>query len=355
MTPVLGESIPLSYAKNFSIEDFGTHKLLTVRNAWRGAERLSFQYALVPRDSEVPDQPSDALVIAIPVKRMSILETVYLAHIQALDLYESLVGMAHLDYASDEKAIEQVKNGYTKAIQSGATLDIESLLLLRSDLILTSAMGDPQFDAHPALQRAGQPVVVTAGYMEEHPLGRAEWIKFTAAFFEKEAEAEAIFDGIAARYRDLAERVRNVESRPKVLANAPFGGVWHVPGGRSFTAKAISDAGGDYVFAEDASRGGVPKDVESIFFSAADADIWIHPGAARSLKELLDQDARFSKFKAVQNQNVFNNTLRISEVGGNDTWERGVLHPEEVLADLIAIFHPEILPGHTFVYYERLR
>jgi len=350
-----GEQVPLSYAKNFTIEDFDTHKLMTVRNAWRGADRLSFRYGLVPRDSEAPDLPEDVAVIPVPVERMSILETVYLAHVQALDLYDCLVGMAHLDYASDKKAIEQVKNGYTKAIQPGATLDIESLLLLRSDLILTSAMGDPQFDAHPALQRAKQPVVVTAGYMEAHPLGRAEWIKFTAAFFGKEREAATIFDRVAARYHELEERVKGVVTRPKVLANAPFGGVWHVPGGQSFTAKAIADAGGEYVFAEDDSTGGVPKDFESVFFSAADADIWIHPGAARSLAELMDRDARFAKFKAVQNRKVFNNTLRMSEVGGNDTWERGVLHPEEVLADLIAIFHPELLPGHQFVYYERLR
>ncbi len=247
---VQGGKGELSYARNFSIEIFDSHKRITVRNAWRGADHTSFVYALVPKTEPLPVLPPEAQVIRVPVERLSILQTVYLAHVQALDLYESLIGMAHLNYASDAKAIAQVRNGYTKRIASGASLDIESLLLLESDLILTSAMGDPQFDAHPVLQRAGQPVVVTAGYMEEHPLGRAEWIKFTAAFFGKEAQAEALFDKIAARYLELAKLVRGRTPRPTVIANAPFGGVWHVPGGKSFTAKAIADAGAAYVFAD---------------------------------------------------------------------------------------------------------
>lgn len=352
---IVGEPVALSYAKNFSIENFDSYKLLTVRNAWKGANNIPFVYALVPKHSAAPVLPANAQIVRVPVERMSILETVYLAHVQALDLYENLIGMAYLNYASDEKAIAQVKNGYTKTISSGATLDIESILMLKSDLILTSAIGDPQFDAHPALQRAKQPVAVTAGYMEEHPLGRAEWIKFTAAFFCKENEAAEIFDGIAARYERLTQLTQDLDSRPSVIANAPYGGIWHVPGGKSFTAKLISDAGGDYVFAKDHSTGGVPKDIESIFYNATDADFWIHPGPARLLREVLGQDERFSRLKAFQNGNVYNNTLRIGDVGGNDAWERGVLHPEEILADLIAIFHPEILPDHEFAFYERLQ
>ena len=183
---------PVLYANNFSIEKYDTHTLLTVRNPWRGAENLSFEYALVSKKSPVPDLPVEVQVVRTPVERMSVLETVYLGHVQALNLYDQLAGMPHLNYTNDQRALRQVENGYTKEIQTGNSLNIESLLMLKSDLIFTSAMGNPQIDAHPQLQRAKQPVVVTAEYMEEHPLGRSEWIKFTALFFDKENEATEI-------------------------------------------------------------------------------------------------------------------------------------------------------------------
>ena len=45
---------------------------------------------------------------------------------------------------------------------------------------------------------------------------------------------------------------------------------------------------------------------------------------------------------------------RIGPGGGNEVWERGVLRPDETLADLIAIFHPELIGQRELVYYERL-
>jgi iron complex transport system substrate-binding protein len=351
---VRGDQLPISYAKNFSIETHDTHKLLTVRNPWRGAKDLFFVYALVSKDSLIPVLPDGAQVIRTPVDRMTVLETVYLGHVKALGLYDQLVGLANLGLTSDQRALDQVKNGYTNEIQTGNSLNIESLLILKSDVIFTSAMGNPHYDAHPQLQRAKQPVVVTAGYMEEHPLGRSEWIKFTAAFFDKQNEATEIFDRISNEYNRLTNMAKRTEDRPTVVANAPFGGVWHVPGGRSYTARSIADAGGDYVYSDDDSVGGVAKDFESVYFRAGSADLWLHPGSSRSLGGLLEMDERFSRFKALQDGKVYNNTVRVNENGGNDVWERGTLHPEEVLADLIAILHPELLPKHKFIYYERI-
>lgn len=347
--------VPLSYAENFSIEEYDTHKIATVRNPWRGSGQKSFAYALVPRGEPLPHLPSEALVIRVPIRRLSLMETVYLSHVQALGLYEQLIGLAHVELASDAQTRERLESGEAKRIQGNGSLDIESLMLLESEAIFTSAMGNPQFDVHSQLERVGQPVVVTAEYMESHPLGRSEWIKFTAAFFGKENEAKTLFDRIENRYRELKALANGVADRPTVLVNAPFGGVWHVPGGRSFTARSIADAGGDYVFSDDRSSGGVPKDFESVFLKAAKADVWLHPGTARSLDLLIGMDERFRRFEAFEKGSVYNNTLLMGPGGRNAIWERAVLHPEEALADLIAIFHPGLLPGHAFAYYEQLK
>ena len=352
---VHAEPVPLSYAENFSIDRYDTHSIVTVRNPWRGAGQKSFVYALVPRGKALPGLPATARLIRVPIQRLSLMETVYLSHVEALGLYEQLIGLAHVELASDERTRARVISGDTKRIQASGALDIESLMLLRSDAIFTSAMGNPQFDVHPQLERAGQPVVVTAEYMEAHPLGRSEWIKFTAAFFGMDYEAEALFDRISYRYNELLSLAQGLSDRPRVLANAPFGGVWHVPGGRSFTARSIADAGGEYVFSDDRSTGGVPKDFESVYLKAGKADVWLHPGTARTLDELFGVDERFQRFEAFGKGRIYNNTFRLGPGGLNEIWERAVLHPEEALADLIAILHPRLLPGHSFYYYEQLK
>lgn len=350
-----GSASELRYARNFSIARLDTHKEITVRNTWVGSGERAQIYALVPRDAELPKLPRGAIVVRTPVQRLAIMATVFLGPIRDLDLYDSLIGLAYLDYANDEKAHERVASGEAKVIQSGTAMDVESMLMLQPDLILTSTTGNPTFDVHPQMLRAGLPVVVTAGYMESHPLARTEWIKFLAAFYDKEAEAEAIFNGIADRYEGLVALASNAKTRPTVFSSAPYSGVWHIPGGLSYSALAFKHAGADYLWSDNRSLGGVPLDVEVILQKAADADFWLNPSHYASQRELLAADQRFMGFRALREGRVFNNTVRVNEHGGNDIFERGVSHPEEVLADLIKIFHPELLPEHEFVFYENLK
>ncbi len=345
----------LRYAKNFSIETFETHKEITVRNTWVGAGDREQVYALVPRGAEVPELEKGTVVIRTPVKRLAIMATVFLGPVRDLDLYDSLIGISYLDYVNDERAHELVESGAAREIQSGTGMDVESMLMLQPDLILTSTTGNPTFDVHPQMERAGLPVVVTAGYMEQHPLARTEWLKFVAAFYNKEAEADALFDEIADRYESLVALAKGAETRPSVFTSAPFSGVWHVAGGRSYMATALRHAGADYLWSENESEGGISLDVEVILQRAGDADYWLNPSHYDSVRALLAADERFVGFRALREGRVYNNTLRVNKNGGNDIFERGVSHPEEVLADLIKIFHPELLPEHEFVFYENLK
>ena len=352
MTPLYPKN---QYAKNFELQTFETHKLLTIKSPWRGGEDLTFTYALVDKEHSIPELPQNVAIIRTPVERVILMATVYLGPIQSLGLHDKLVGVAHLNFTNDSEVHQRVKQGKIKEVQGGSAVDIESILQLEPDLILTSSTGNSVYDTYPKLERARLPVVLTAGYMEEHPLARSEWNKVTAAFFDKEAEAEAIFDEIVDRYEALAQLTKGVSDRPTIFANAPYAGVWHLPGGNSYNAQAFRDAGADYLWADDPSRGGVPRDFEVILLKAADADMWINPSSHDSLRSLLHLDSRFTSFKAFREGEVYNNTVRVNGHGGNDIWERGIDRPYEVLADLIKIFHPDLLPDHKFIYYEKLK
>ncbi len=347
-------SAQICYARNFELQDEGTHQLLTVRNTSRGS-KLSHQYALVPKSQPLPDLPEATAVIRIPVERMVAMETVHIGFLDTLDQLDSVIAAATVDYISHPDIITRLATGEIESVQTGQALDVEKLLLLQPDLILTSTIGDPSFDLPAKLARTGLPVVLTADYMERHPLARAEWIKFLAAFYEEDEAADRIFDKIEKRYLELADLGREADEKPTVMCGAPYGGIWHVPGGDSYTAQLIRDAGGDYLWSEDKTRGGIPLDTERVFLKAAEADFWIHPSFYRSMDALLSADARFGKFAAAKAGKIYNNTRQVTASGGNAIWESGVVRPDAVLADLIRIFHPEILPEHEKVYYEHLR
>jgi ABC-type Fe3+-hydroxamate transport system, periplasmic component len=233
-------------------------------------------------------------------------------------------------------------------------VNVEQALDLNPDLIMTYGVGNPEFDAHPKLLEAGLKVVLNSEYMESTPLGRAEWIKFTAAFFNQEMAANKAYAAIANRYREIAAKAREVANKPTVLANAPFRGTWYMPGGKSYVAQLLADAGATYLWADDTSSGSQPLSFEEVFERAQNADFWLNPGSAKSLSELQQIDERFSQFTAFQKGNVFNNNKRLNENGGNDYWETGVTNPHLILADLIKILHPELLPDHELFFYQQL-
>lgn len=348
-----GKSVSLSYANNFSITQYPGYKKVSVRNVHRSSTN-SHEYLLVPKNQPLPENSAGTRIIRTPVARVIAMETVYIGHMEALGQLDTLIGAATVDYISNPTVREHVASGKIATVQFGQNLDIERVLILRPELIFTSISGDPAFDIPAQMVRSGLPVVLSAGYMEPHPLARAEWIRFYAAFFEKDAEAEALFAEIATRYEELASKVSTVEERPTVFCSAPYSGSWHMPGGQSYTAQAIFDAGGDYLWKDNSSGGNLPLDTERVFLKAADADFWINPSYYRSREALLATDPRFTKFKAARTGQIYNNTRQVTESGGNPIWESGVVHPDIILADLVRIFHPALLPEHELVYHEQL-
>jgi iron complex transport system substrate-binding protein len=342
------------YAKNFEITHFPTHRIATIRNVQRGS-KATHQYALVTKGAALPELSKGITVIRTPVERVVVMETVYIGYLDALDKLDTIVGAATVDYISNATVHARIQDGSIQAVQIGAALNIERMLLLQPDLILTSISGDPTFDVPAKLARSGLPVVLSAGYMEQHPLARSEWIKFIAAFFEAGEQAEQTFDGIAARYESLCEKVSTIKQRPTIFSGAPYSGAWHMAGGESYTAQAIRDAGGDYLWGDVPGSGAIPLDTERVYLKAAHADIWINPSFYRSRNELYGADARFQKFDAAQIGQVFNNTKQRTVSGGNSIWESGIVHPDDVLADLIKVFHPELMPDWEFIYYEQVK
>ncbi len=348
------EAPEIRYATGLTMRPVGACVLVEVLRPWRDSS-VALSYLLVPRGTTPPEGHDDAVVIETPVRTMVAMSTTQVAFACALDARDALVGVSTSKLVCDPEVRARIDSGELPDVGEGATVNMELLLDLEPDLVVTGASGSAATDCHERVNEAGVPALVCGSWMEETPLGRAEWIKLYAMLLGKEDEAKRLFDGVAERYEALAAKARGVEPKPTVLANTDFEGTWWVPGGRSYVAAYFRDAGANYVWSDDPTAGGAPMSLEAVLARAADADYWLHPGSATSLEELLAMDGRYDLFRAFAEGRVYNNDARTNEHGGNDYWEKAAVEPDVVLADLVWIFHPDLAPDHEPVYYRRLQ
>ncbi len=349
----------LRFARCFTIEYRGTYKRVEVRTPWRNS-RESFVYILAPRGaSPTVDLQPGAVVIPVPLERMALSSATWTSHFSMLHIEETLVGLAGCAWISTPEVVSLIRKGHITEIGDGGPgmnqqINMERLTLLKPDAVMVYGTGLPEFDQAPKLVEAGFKSLMNASHMEATPLGRTEWIKFIAAFFNKEAEAERVFDEIALNYEALASKARTVSRRPTVFCNAAWRGTWHMPGGESYNARFLEDAGAHYLWRDDNTPGNIPLAIETVVERAREAEFWIDTGMCRSLAELRGVDDRYGLFASFRAGKVFNNDARVNPQGGNDYWATGIARPDLVLADLISIFHPELIPEHRRIWYRQL-
>jgi len=352
--PASDAQVTIDYARNFTLEYKEGYKLLTVLLPWAGATE-PIQYALVPKGQAEPSGIDDTLIVHTPVESFVSLSTTYLPFLEQIDELSSLVAVDSGAYIYNPEVQNWLKAGTVAEVGSGAVINIESLIDLNPDLIMTSASGFAEYDSHPQLLEAGLKVVINSDYLEQDPLGRAEWGKFIAAFFEKEAEADRLFDAMVARYQQAKTLTSYLSTRVTVFTNTAYEGTWYMPGGESYIAILLADAGADYLFKDIEGSGAQPLDFEVVLERAKDADYWINVGALNELSALAAMDARYADFKAYQEGKVYTYSKRMNASGAVDYFESGAAAPDVILMDLIKAFYPDLLPEHEFFYYQALQ
>ncbi|MCX7853586.1 MAG: ABC transporter substrate-binding protein [Caldilineales bacterium] len=349
------EKITIEDATGFVVEYHKHYKVVTVLNPWRGAEQ-QFKYVIVQCGAPAPTDVGDALVIEAPVEDVIAMSTTQLPHLEKLDLLDRLIGLDSFLYVNNPKVRTLIEAGALVEIGGGAEVNIEKTIAAEPDLVMTYGVGDPQYDAHPKLLEAKIPTILNAEYMEGTPLGRAEWIKFTALFFNKEAKAQAEYAAMKQRYQEVAEKAKAATSKPTVISGMASKDKWRVPGGGSYAARLLLDAGGAYLYADDTSAGSLSLTFEEVYEKAINADVWLLTSFQRydSIKAILEAEPRYAELAAVKNGNVWNYDKRVNENGGNDYWETGVGNPDLLLADLVRILHPELMPDYEPVFWRQI-
>lgn len=286
--------------------------------------------------------------------RVICLSGVLAALLDELNLANTVVGVDETAYISSPTLAKGIAEGKIRSVKRGGQLDVESVLSLKPDALFYYQGAGGEDPSFKILRGRGILLIPINNYMEEHPLGRAEWVRFAGRIFGVPNKADSLFAGIVDAYEQIRTRIGDRKDRPRVFCNAPFQGVWDQPRAGNYLATLIRDAGGEYLWADAPGSGTMSLQPEAVLLKAKYANVWINCNDYTEKHQLALEDPRLAQFLAFRNNRVYAPNARRQQGGANPYWEQGVVRPDLVLNDLQQIFSDTAANGNLY-FYRKLR
>ena len=345
----------IHHARGFNIAYFKDFKLVSIINPF-GGKGDTLQYILQKKGTAMPAGYPRAQRIEIPVKSLAAMSSMHVGLLGFLDAEHVLTGLGSLQYVYSPKVIGLIKAGKIAEVGRDQGLNDEKVIEMRPGLVMTIGNPGGKMDHYRILKEAGIPVLINSEWVEQTPLARAEWVKLMAALLDKEELVNQKFTQIETEYERLSALAQKAATKPTVLSGLNTKDAWFLPGGNSYMARFFKDAGADYHWGATPGQGSLPLSFEAVYPFALTADYWLNVGfdTHDTRKSIIAQDTRYADFKAVRTARLYSYNRLVNEQGSNDFFESGSVNPHTVLADMIRIFHPELLPDHQLVYYKQL-
>jgi iron complex transport system substrate-binding protein len=348
------------YAKGYSVKvlDNGI-RLIDVADPQDDEEKMpvSYHFALVDKGTEA-EVPAGYTKVEVSIERTLVMTMLQLSNFSALDALDIVRGITGTKNLFNKDIRQRVKDGRMVKIGMEGNFDTELILAAHPEVIFISPFKRGGYDA---IKETGITLIPHLGYKELTPLGQAEWIRFVGMFIGKEHEADSIFAGIESRYNGLRQRVDsliNLKSqtsniKPTVFSGEMHGGNWYAVGGKNSLAQIFRDAGAQYVFDND-DTGGVNIEFEEMYAAAANADYWRILNSYEgdfSYDALKASEPRNELFKAFKEKKVIYCNMKQTPY-----YEKSPVMPDVLLSDLVAIFHPELMPAdYEPTFYRMLK
>ena len=340
------ENTKINFAKGFQIEDQNEIQKIIIKSPYQNSEEV-FEYFL-SRNKKFKKE------LRIPISRIVVTSTTHIPMIELLNEENSIVGFPNASYISSQKTRQRVEQGFIKEIGKENLLNTEVLLNLQPDLVLGYSVSTANKSLE-IIKKSGIPVIYNGDWLEETPLGRAEWIRFFGVLYDKQKMADSIFKTIETAYLEVKLLALKTSEKPTILSGAEMSkDIWNLPAGESFVAQFLADANLDYLWKNSKGKGSLSLSFESVFERAKEADFWIAPGYFSSKIEMLEHNKLYAEFKAFKKDNIYTSTLKKGKNGGVIYYELAPTRPDLVLKDLIKIVHPELLPNYTLTFFEKM-
>lgn len=339
------------YAKGFTImgADSMASTIISTTSPWQGADNVRMDY-FISRNGEKPGSDFKGQVIKAGAKRIVCMSSSYIAMFDALGQADRIVGVSGIDYITND----YIQKNRDNIKDVGAEINLETVAMLRPDIVLLYGIGDARTAETEKLKELSIPYMYVGEYLEESPIGRAEWLVAMSELTDSREKGIEVFNRIPERYERLKSLTDSISHRPLVMLNTPWADSWVLPPSNSYMPRLISDAGGEYIYKDNNSSTSIPIGLETAYSLVSKADFWLNLSSMSSLEEVSGINSKLSETRVFKEKRVYNNNRRVNSNGANDFWESSVVMPDIVLRDLIKIFHPEILSDSLY-YYRQLK
>lgn len=335
----------VTVAKLLSMQRTPDYTLVVVGDPWKGG--VLHRYVLVPRDAALPADLPQGTVVRTPISNALVYSSVHTSLLNELGAIGAVRGVVDKQYFTDSIIPAAVAAGRIADCGNSMNPTVEKVIDMQPDAILLSPYQDASYGQ---IAKLNIPLIECADYLEYDPLGRAEWVKFYGELVGKRAEADSLYDAVCAAYNDMKQKAANAQSHPTVVTEMVINGIWNVPGGQSYMARILADAGGRYLWADDENTGSLALDFNQVLAVAQNADYWfIKWTNINSLKDLQGANSLNREMAAFKNSRVY-----VCDTDKTHFFDRIPFHPEVLLREFAAIMHPELFPGFRNQMYHHI-
>ena len=335
----------ITAAKLLSMQRTPDYTVVTVGDPWKGG--VLHRYVLVPRDKDLPADLPEGTVVRTPISNALVYSSVHTSLLSELGCLDVVKGVVDKQYFIDSTLVAGINAGTIADCGNSMNPTVERVIDMQPDAILLSPYQDASYGQ---IAKMDIPIIECADYLEYDPLGRAEWMKFYGELVGKRDEADSLYKAVVKAYNDLKQKAAGAETHPTVVTEMVISGIWNVPGGQSYMARILTDAGGRYLWADDPNTGSLALDFNQVLAVAQDADYWfIKWTNINSLKDLQGAYDLNKEMAAFKNKRVY-----VCDTDKTRFFDRIPFHPEVLLREFAAILHPELFPDFTNQMYHHI-
>ncbi len=327
----------ITSAKLLLMQRTADYTLVTVADPWKGG--VLHRYVLVPDGASLPADLPDGTLVRTPIKNALVYSSVHTSLMRELGALDALRGVVDKQYFNDSDIAAGVADGRIADCGNSMNPTVERVIDMQPDAILLSPYQDASYGQ---IAKLDIPIIECADYLEYDPLGRAEWVKFYGELLGKRDEADSLYQAVVSAYQNMKDKAAAAQSHPTVVTEMVINGIWNVPGGQSYMARILHDAGGRYPWAGDPNTGSLALDFNQVLAVAQDVDYWfIKWTNINSLKDLQGAYDLNKEMAAFQNKHVY-----VCDTDKSRFFDRIPFHPEVLLREFAAILHPELFPDY---------
>ena len=288
--------------------------------------------------SDSPNVSYTVSLSKINPERIALLSTTHSYFIDALDGLKNVCGVSYADRIQLGKLQAQFSNGTTQNLTKNGDVNLEDLLMLNPTVLFSVPFEPTQYQT----KLPNCSVIPTSEYLEEHPLGKAEWIYVFGYVLRKQKVAEQMFLEIERQYQ-LAKQDFAKDSA-KVFFATNNGSDWTVANNQSYWAILLKDEGAEYVGATE-GKGNLNFDKERMLFALNESDAYgelvYFPNTSNvSLSKLHPE---FMQTVPFQHKNMF-----ICNSANNGFFDKALLEPHILLQELKQVLADSTFSGYYF-------